>query len=318
LRSSGTADRLVGAGGGGVVVEVRTQDPEPLGMAVEAWASVPMVVVAVRASGTDIDPGWLDLVDAVVDEGDASLADIDATVTGHPVAATALALLLRGQPGRSVGTGLAAESAVYSTLQAGPEFAAWRASRPRRFRDDAGLPRVRLEREGDRLIVTLTRPAIHNALDTSMRDELVDALDTAIAGDVAAVELRGDGPSFCAGGDLDEFGTRADPATAHLVRLLRSPARQLAELRDRTVAHVHGACVGSGIELAAFAGTVVAAPDTRIALPEVAMGLVPGAGGTVSLPARIGRHRTAWLALSQRTIDAATARHWGLIDRVGP
>jgi enoyl-CoA hydratase/carnithine racemase len=61
---------------------------------------------------------------------------------------------------------------------------------------------------------------------------------------------------------------------------------------------------------------VVARPDTFVRLPEVAMGLVPGAGGTVSLPRRIGRQRTALLALTGRRIDATTAREWGLVDRV--
>ena len=65
-------------------------------------------------------------------------------------------------------------------------------------------------------------------------------------------------------------------------------------------------------------GTVVAAADTRIALPEITLGLVPGAGGTVSLPRRIGRLRTAWLAFSGATIDATTARGWGLVDELAP
>ena len=65
-------------------------------------------------------------------------------------------------------------------------------------------------------------------------------------------------------------------------------------------------------------GTVLAAPDTRIRLPEVAMGLVPGAGGTVSIPRRIGRHRTAWLALTGAEIGADQALAWGLVDRITP
>ena len=63
---------------------------------------------------------------------------------------------------------------------------------------------------------------------------------------------------------------------------------------------------------------VVAAADTRIALPEIGLGLVPGAGGTVSLTRRIGRLRTAWLAFSGTTIDAATALEWGLVDDLEP
>jgi enoyl-CoA hydratase/carnithine racemase len=61
---------------------------------------------------------------------------------------------------------------------------------------------------------------------------------------------------------------------------------------------------------------VVARDDTTIALPEVGLGLIPGAGGTVSIPRRIGRHHTAWLALTRRPIDAHTALRWGLVDEV--
>jgi enoyl-CoA hydratase/carnithine racemase len=84
----------------------------------------------------------------------------------------------------------------------------------------------------------------------------------------------------------------------------------------RTTALVHGPCAGSGVELPAFAGRVVAHPDTTFELPELMMGLIPGAGGTVSVPARVGRHRTAWLVLTGRRIDAATARAWGLVDEI--
>ena len=59
---------------------------------------------------------------------------------------------------------------------------------------------------------------------------------------------------------------------------------------------------------------MVADPDTTMSLPEVRLGLIPGAGGTASLPRRIGRQRTAWLALTGRSIDAATALEWGLVD----
>ncbi len=123
------------------------------------------------------------------------------------------------------------------------------------------------------------------------------------------MELRGEGGSFCSGGDLDEFGTRPDPATAHLVRLARSPGWLLHQLAARTHVVVHGPCRGSGVELPAFAGRVTAHPDATFALPEVAMGLIPGAGGTVSLVRRIGRHHTARLALTGRVIDA--------LDRAG-
>jgi enoyl-CoA hydratase/isomerase-like protein len=245
----------------------------------------------------------------------AGLAALTATAEANPLAASAFALLLRSAEGLDVPAGLVAESATYSTLQAGAEFARWRAGRPVKPAD-SGADRVRVERDGSTLNVTLTRPLRRNALDAAMRDALAEAFALAIADPDVRVELRGDGPDFCAGGDLDEFGSRPDPASAHLTRLTRSPARLLHTVAGRATAHLHGACLGAGIELPAFAGRVVAAPDTSIGLPEVSLGLVPGAGGTVSLPRRIGRQRTAWIGLSGRRVDATEALRWGLVDDV--
>ncbi len=298
--------------------------PAP-GVAPDRLASLPFVVFGVSRGPVDaLSPAWLELCDVVVSEDDPALGQIERHLAGHPITAAALALLLRGQPRRSVDDGLVAESATYSVLQAGPEFAAWRAAHPARpeherehERERDGGDRVRTERRVDTLVITLTRPQRLNALDARMRDELVAALALASADtSIVRVELRGEGRAFCAGGDLDEFGTRPDPATAHLVRLQRSVARSLAWLETPTVSYVHGPTMGSGIELAAFTDTVVAAEDTQIALPEIGLGLVPGAGGTVSLPRRIGRLRTAWLAFSGCTIYAPAALAWGLVDEI--
>jgi enoyl-CoA hydratase/carnithine racemase len=282
-----------------------------------ALATLPSVVVGAAAPAIPAGADLVDLVDVVVpSDGDELDATIDA-LAANPQAAVALALVLRGSETRSVAEGLQLESAVYGTLQAGPEFAAWRATHPvHPPRTEPGRV-VAVHRDGDRLELVLNRPSVRNALDAHMRDELVAGLAIA-AGDptVAQVRLRGAGPAFCAGGDLDEFGSRPDVATAHLVRMTRSPARAIAGVADRVVAFLHGSCFGSGIELPAFAARVVARPDTVIGLPEVSLGLIPGAGGTVSLPRRIGRHRTAWLALTGHTIDAATALAWGLVDEI--
>ena len=77
--------------------------------------------------------------------------------------------------------------------------------------------------------------------------------------------------------------------------------------------------LGSGLEMAAFCGNVntVSAPAPTLGLPELAFGLLPGAGGTVSITRRIGRWRTAYLVLSGLFIDPATALDWGLVDEVG-
>lgn len=257
--------------------------------------------------------------DVVLGRDDPALDAIADTVARHPIAASALAALLRGSELRSIDDGLIAESAVYSALQAGPEFAAWRAGRPSRDRGAESDP-VRLERSGDVLHITLERPHVRNALNTAMRDQLVDAFGlVALDPSLREVHLRGAGDSFCTGGDLDEFGSFVDPASAHLLRLQQSAGRGIAAVAERVTAHLHGACIGSGIELPAFAARVVADPSTLISLPEVSLGLIPGAGGTVSLPRRIGRHRTARLALTGQRINAATAHKWGLIDAIeGP
>jgi len=130
------------------------------------------------------------------------------------------------------------------------------------------------------------------------------------------VHLWGDGPAFCSGGDLREFGTAPDPAAASLVRTTRSPALDLRRVASRLTVHVHGAAVGAGVEWAAVGARVVARADATFRLPEVGMGLVPGAGGTSSIPRRIGRHRATWLALTGEQLDATTAAAWGLVDEV--
>jgi len=155
---------------------------------------------------------------------------------------------------------------------------------------------------------------LHNLYNAAMRDALVEALTVAHADRSLRVELSGAGRSFCAGGDLAEFGAVADPATAHMIRTAANAAPYLYEIAERVEAVVHGACVGAGIELAAFASHITARADAWFQLPEVAMGLLPGAGGTVSIARRIGRHRTAWMALTGTRVDAPTALRWGLVD----
>lgn len=282
---------------------------------------MPGVIVGVVSPDASPAPAWVDLTDVVLPvasdaDPQQQLKQLMASVASRPKAAAALAVLLRSDR-PTIEDGLVAESAAYSMLQGGPEFAAWKADRPgTSAREESGAP-VRVARNGDRFVVTLSRPGRHNALNAAMRDALAEALGAGLADPAVTVVLQGDGPSFCSGGDLDEFGTTPDPATSHLIRLTRSPAALAARLGPRLEAHVHGACIGAGVELAAFAGRVVAHPDTFFALPELNLGLIPGAGGTVSLPRRIGRQRTAWLALSGERIDAHRARAWGLIDEIG-
>lgn len=216
--------------------------------------------------------------------------------------------------------GLLTESLAYSTLQSGREFRNWLARRGPASSPQSPDP-VLVERQGDSLSILLNRPARHNAFSTDMRQALLEALAIAqLDTSVHRVLLAGNGPSFCSGGDLAEFGSFEDPPSAHFARTRQSPARVLDELAARLAeglqARVHGQVLGSGLEMAAFCGQVVADREANFGLPELSLGLIPGAGGTVSIPRRIGRWRTAYLVLSGCTITTTTAREWGLVDAI--
>lgn len=237
-------------------------------------------------------------------------------VERHPAASVALVQVLRMAPALAPPDRLLVESLAYSALQGGADFRAWLAAAPPRRPRPSAQP-VRLSRDGDRLDVVLDRPWARNAFNAATRDALCEALDVATADPtITRVDMRGTGPAFCAGGDLTEFGTSRDTAEAHRVRVARSPAVLLLRCAAKVTAHLHGTCVGAGIELAAFAGRVTAAPGTVIRLPEIGMGLIPGAGGTASLPVRVGRERTAYLTLSGATLTATEALRWGLVDEI--
>lgn len=237
-------------------------------------------------------------------------------MSANPIAAAALELLLDATSGIDVERALIVESATYSLLQAGPEHQAWLATHTRR-EVEAEEDVVRMVRDATTLRLTLNRPHRRNAFNATMREELLDGLEVAsVDRSIERVVIDGAGDNFCSGGDLDEFGTLADPASAHLLRVDRSVGRAIHRLRERVTVVVHGACIGAGVELPAFASRVVAHPGATFRLPEIGMGLVPGAGGTVSIPRRIGRERFVEMALSGDTIDAVTARSWGLVDEI--
>ena len=330
----------VGVFAGRPLVAVRLDGDADLGSLLHRLAGVPAVTVGVAPAG-DLATvagtpavGGLDvlLTESSLTETSgppapwvscADVADAVAVLSGraaaNPTAAVALVQLLRLSARLDVAEGLVAESFVYGLLQAGAEHRRWLARQSARRRRSARSQdrAVRLERHGAVLEVELHRPEVRNAFNARMRDELAAAFELAAAdATLGEVRVTGAGPSFCSGGDLDEFGTTTDPSVAHLVRTTRSAARSMLPCADRVVFAVHGACVGAGLELAALAGRVEADRGTTFVLPEVAMGLVPGACGTATLTRRIGRHRTAYLALSGLPVDAGTAARWGLVDEV--
>ncbi|MCV7204366.1 enoyl-CoA hydratase/isomerase family protein [Mycolicibacterium peregrinum] len=258
-----------------------------------------------------------------VDSVQRALDELTERCQTWPQAAAVCDDVLRSfDPDGPTRAGVITESLAYSTLQSGGEFARWLADRGPATAPLLPDP-VQAHRDGNTLHVRFNRPQRHNAFSTDARGALLEALEVArLDPSVDEVVLGGNGRSFCSGGDLAEFGTFTDPVSAHLARTRHSPALVLAELTERLArrcrAEVHGQVLGSGLEMAAFCGWVRCHPDAVIGLPELALGLIPGAGGTVSITRRIGRWRTAYLVLSGRTIDAATAQTWGLVDEVRP
>jgi len=253
-----------------------------------------------------------------VDDPDAALARLRAAVDATPQAAIALGQLLRQTVALPTAGALAAEAAVYSMLLSGAEFRRWLAGTTRPLLPgDPDERLVDIVRSGDAIEVVLNRPERRNALSFAMREQLYEALELpSIDTTIHHVRIRGSGPTFCSGGDLAEFGAAHDLVAAYLVRLDRAPWRLVDQLRDRIAVHVHGAAVGAGAEIAAFAGQVTATADATFRLPELAMGLVPGAGGTVSIPRRVGRWRAAWLMLTGVALPAQQALEWGLVDTI--
>lgn len=238
-----------------------------------------------------------------------------------PIACHVLARLLRLGEVCEFAAALELESLAYSTLLGGAEFARWLATAQRGDGADVagdGLL-VRYDREGDDVTLTLASPATRNAMSAAMRDALFEALVNVLEDpSLPTMCLTGEGKCFSTGGDLPEFGTARDLAAAHVIRTARSCAGVLHRIGARARVHLHGACIGSGIEIPLAAARVTAASDLIVQLPELRMGLIPGAGGTVTLARRIGRHRLMWLCLGAFRIGADQALAWGMIDEVAP
>ncbi|WP_243700445.1 enoyl-CoA hydratase/isomerase family protein [Halorussus pelagicus] len=176
---------------------------------------------------------------------------------------------------------------------------------------DTSAIRIR-DRERVR-VVTLDRPKRRNALTP----DALDALGAAVSEtDQPVVYLRGAGPAFCAGADLDVVADLDRAAAERFAERGQRVADAIEDAESAVVAGIDGAARGGGVELALAADLRVATPAATFAEPGVKLGLFGAWGGTVRLPRIVGEGEALDLALSGRTVNAEEARRMGLVSRV--
>ncbi len=256
-------------------------------------------------------------LDALAENG-PQLAAIERQVLANPRAASVIAQLLRLLPSLDAEQGLVCESLALGLLQGSAEHARWLERQPaapsHRTRGN-----LEIVRTGSRLYLALDNAPAGNTIDRTLRDELHQAFElAALDPEITSIHLTARGRCFSLGADPAEFGTTRDPATAHGIRNLTLPAWPILRCADRLSVRVEGACIGAGLEMAAFARHISASPGAWFQLPELAMGILPGAGGCVALTRRIGRQHTALMVLSGKRFSARQALAWGLIDEISP
>jgi enoyl-CoA hydratase/carnithine racemase len=168
--------------------------------------------------------------------------------------------------------------------------------------------------------VTLNRPQALNAFNVLMRDELFEIL-TAIKQDdeVRVAVFKGSGDrAFCAGADLKEFLTAPSVIKARKIRAVRDLWRLFLSMPQPLIAALHGYVLGSGIEIALFCDLRIASQVVFFGLPEVGLGILPGAGGTQTLPRILGMAGALDMLLTGRRLNGQEALQMGLVNRIVP
>ncbi|MFO1292880.1 MAG: enoyl-CoA hydratase-related protein [Rubrivivax sp.] len=173
---------------------------------------------------------------------------------------------------------------------------------------------AKYELRGDVAVITLDNPPV-NGLGYDTRRECSAGLDRAIDdAAVRAVVVTGGGRAFSGGADIKEFGSPKALAEPNLHSLIR----QIENSPKPVVAAINGTCMGGGLELALGMHYRLAAAGVDIALPEIKLGIIPGAGGTQRLPRAVGKSKAMDMVLTARMMDAAEAERAGLVSRVVP
>ncbi|WP_315783235.1 MULTISPECIES: enoyl-CoA hydratase [unclassified Bradyrhizobium] len=175
---------------------------------------------------------------------------------------------------------------------------------------------ILVERDGRVGIVTLNRPKVMNALNDELMDRLGAALLDLDADDaIGVIVIAGSAKAFAAGADVaamadwgysDVYNSNFITRNWETIRRVRKPV----------IAAVAGLALGGGCELALACDIIVAGRSAKFGLPEIKLGLLPGAGGTQRLPRAIGKAKAMDMCLSARTLDADEADRYGLVARV--
>ena len=173
-------------------------------------------------------------------------------------------------------------------------------------------PVTDLSTDGDVAIVTLNSPPV-NALSANVRDGLVAGFQQAKADPaVKAIVLICDGRTFIAGADISEFGGQMKGASLFDVQ------KEIEESPKPVVAAIHGTALGGGLEVALCAHYRVAVPSAKCGLPEVNIGLLPGAGGTQRLPRIAGVEKALEMVTTGQHVPAKQCLEMGLVDELAP
>lgn len=179
---------------------------------------------------------------------------------------------------------------------------------------------ILFEKRGHIAHVTLNRPHVLNAYNIKMRDEMYEVLGAvALDDDIYVMVIKGAGEkAFCAGADLSEFLSAPPPVFARKARFERDIWGRFLSLPQPVIVALHGYVLGSGVEIALYCDLRIASRDAVFGMPEVALGIIPAAGGTQTLPRAMGSSRTLEMLYSGRRLTAEEALEAKLINRVMP
>ena len=176
---------------------------------------------------------------------------------------------------------------------------------------------ILVETRGKVGLVTLNRPQALNALNNQLMRELMDALDAFDQEDaVGAIVITGNEKAFAAGADIKELADK----TIHEMKDSDHIAvfGRIRTIRKPVIAAVSGWALGGGCEIALSCDMIIASDSAKFGLPEISLGVIPGAGGTQRLVRAVGKVLAMEMILNDRRIDAHEALHHGMVNRVVP